>query len=231
MDTPHPLKLGGAYGSPYTLKMRAVLRYRRIPFTWVLRDSKWDDLPPVPVRLIPVIAFPDERRGLQRGSDRLEPAHHATRGDAPRTQPRAHRPGGGVPRLPHRGLRGRVGDQGDVPLPLVLRRGHRQGRLAVAARLEPADVRRAVAEGQAIHHQATDLATGAGGFHRAEPARHRAVVRTSARAAASAASATGRSCWATGPAAATSASSANCASSSAGTRCRRVSPRRRRPGS
>jgi glutathione S-transferase len=61
MDTAHPLKLGGAYGSPYTLKMRAVLRYRRIPFTWVPRDSKWDDLPPVPVRLIPVIAFPDEQ--------------------------------------------------------------------------------------------------------------------------------------------------------------------------
>jgi glutathione S-transferase len=55
----HPLKLGGGYGSPYSLKMRAVLRYRRIPFTWVPRDSQWDDLPPVPVRLIPVIAFPD----------------------------------------------------------------------------------------------------------------------------------------------------------------------------
>ena len=60
MGTAHPLKLAGAYGSPYTLKMRAVLRYRNIPFTWVLRDSKWDDLPPVPVRLIPAIAFPDE---------------------------------------------------------------------------------------------------------------------------------------------------------------------------
>jgi glutathione S-transferase len=59
MGTSHPLKLGGAYGSPYSLKMRAVLRYRRIPFTWVPRDSKWDDLPPVPVRLIPAIAFPD----------------------------------------------------------------------------------------------------------------------------------------------------------------------------
>jgi hypothetical protein len=37
-----------------------VLRYRRIPFTWVLRGSKDDHLPPVPVRLIPVIAFPDD---------------------------------------------------------------------------------------------------------------------------------------------------------------------------
>ena len=59
----HPLKLAGAYGSPYTLKMRAVLRYRQIPFTWVLRDSEWDDLPPVPVRLIPVIGFPDSDGG------------------------------------------------------------------------------------------------------------------------------------------------------------------------
>jgi glutathione S-transferase len=57
----HPLQLGGGYGSPYSLKMRAVLRYRQIPFTWVLRGSKDDHLPPVPVRLIPVIAFPDDR--------------------------------------------------------------------------------------------------------------------------------------------------------------------------
>ncbi|MXW60162.1 MAG: glutathione S-transferase [Acidimicrobiaceae bacterium] len=37
--------------------MRAVLRYRRIPFRWVLRGSRWDDLPEVPVQIIPVIAF------------------------------------------------------------------------------------------------------------------------------------------------------------------------------
>ena len=59
MTLEHPLKLGGGYGSPYSLKMRSVLRYRRIPFTWVPRNSQWDDLPPVPVQLIPVIAFPD----------------------------------------------------------------------------------------------------------------------------------------------------------------------------
>lgn len=53
----HPLRIRGALGSPYSLKMRAVLRYRRIPFTWVPQGSKWDDLPPFP--LIPVIAFPD----------------------------------------------------------------------------------------------------------------------------------------------------------------------------
>lgn len=57
--TDHPLVLAGAYGSPYTLKMRAVLRYRHIPFRWVLRDSKWDDLPKAPVPIIPVIVYPN----------------------------------------------------------------------------------------------------------------------------------------------------------------------------
>jgi len=56
----HPIVLAGQYWSPYTRKMRAVLRYRQIPFRWVLRDSKWDDLPPPPVPIIPVIAYPNE---------------------------------------------------------------------------------------------------------------------------------------------------------------------------
>ncbi len=55
----HRLVLAGGYESPYTRKMRAVLRYRHIPFRWVLRDSKWDDLAEVPVRIVPVIVFPD----------------------------------------------------------------------------------------------------------------------------------------------------------------------------
>ena len=58
MPTAHPLTIRGAHGSPYSLKMRAVLRYRRIPFRWVLRGSVHDDLPPVPVQIIPAIAFP-----------------------------------------------------------------------------------------------------------------------------------------------------------------------------
>ncbi len=61
--TRHPLVLAGQYGSPYTLKMRAVLRYRQIPFRWVLRDSKWDDLPPPPVPIIPVIVYQNDEGG------------------------------------------------------------------------------------------------------------------------------------------------------------------------
>ncbi len=53
------LKLAGNLGSPYSMKMRAVLRYRRIPFDWVPRGSKWDDLPDPPVALMPAISFPD----------------------------------------------------------------------------------------------------------------------------------------------------------------------------
>jgi len=60
MSSPAQLVLAGQYGSPYTLKMRAVLRYRRIPFQWMLRDSKWDDLPAPPVPIIPVIAYPNQ---------------------------------------------------------------------------------------------------------------------------------------------------------------------------
>ena len=55
------LKLAGNLGSPYSMKMRAVLRYRRIPFDWVPRGSKWDDLPDPPVALMPAISFPDAR--------------------------------------------------------------------------------------------------------------------------------------------------------------------------
>jgi len=60
-DAARTLKLVGGYGSPYSRKMRAVLRYRQIPFRWIPRGSSQDrDIPPVPVRLIPVLVFPGE---------------------------------------------------------------------------------------------------------------------------------------------------------------------------
>ena len=56
-----PLKLVGGFGSPYSRKMRAVMRFRRIPFIWIMRGSAEDvGIPPVPVALIPVIVFPGE---------------------------------------------------------------------------------------------------------------------------------------------------------------------------
>ena len=59
-----PLKLVGGFGSPYSRKMRAVMRFRRIPFIWIMRGSAEDvDIPSVPVALIPVIVFPDEGAG------------------------------------------------------------------------------------------------------------------------------------------------------------------------
>ncbi len=56
-----PIKLVGGFGSPYSRKMRAVLRYRRIVFRWIMRGSRDDvGIPPVPVALIPVLVFPGE---------------------------------------------------------------------------------------------------------------------------------------------------------------------------
>ena len=56
-----PLTLVGGYGSPYSRKMRAVLRYRRIPFRWIMRGSPEDKgIPAVPVSLIPVLVFTGE---------------------------------------------------------------------------------------------------------------------------------------------------------------------------
>ena len=57
-----PYRLYGANPSPYSQKMRAILRYRRLPFIWD-NDGKARDvaiaaqLPPV----IPVLKFPDGR--------------------------------------------------------------------------------------------------------------------------------------------------------------------------
>ncbi len=64
MEAPtSPLVIRGAHSSPYSRKMRSVLRYRQIPHDWVVRGSRWDDLPEPPVPVIPILAWPDAEGG------------------------------------------------------------------------------------------------------------------------------------------------------------------------
>jgi glutathione S-transferase len=54
-----PLRLLGAPGSPYTRKMLAVLRYRRIPYHFIVRGSREDrGLPQAKVSLLPTFFLP-----------------------------------------------------------------------------------------------------------------------------------------------------------------------------
>ena len=54
-----PLRIVGVPASPYSRKMRAVLRYKRIPYSWVLHGSPESrDLPQARVPLLPQLIFP-----------------------------------------------------------------------------------------------------------------------------------------------------------------------------
>ena len=66
---PEPLLLVGAIGSPYSRKMRSILRYRRIPFQWVGHGSPVHaELPPSPLPLMPVLYYPTDS-GYEATSD------------------------------------------------------------------------------------------------------------------------------------------------------------------
>ena len=65
MTSDNLLPIKGVPGSPYTRKMLAILRYRRIPYRFVQANSFTpDDLPSPKVGLIPIFYFPDEKGAL-----------------------------------------------------------------------------------------------------------------------------------------------------------------------
>jgi glutathione S-transferase len=54
-----PLLLAGVVGSPYSRKMRSLLRYRRVPFLFIGWSSpEQQKLPPPPLPVIPALYFP-----------------------------------------------------------------------------------------------------------------------------------------------------------------------------
>jgi glutathione S-transferase len=76
----------GGLGSPYSMKMRAVLRYRRLPYVWVqINDSHDAERANVKPAIVPVIQFPD---GSYRNDStpmiyELESRHPDNRGIVP----------------------------------------------------------------------------------------------------------------------------------------------------
>ncbi len=62
-----PYKILGAPGSPYSRKLRAAIRYRRLPYIWSNRNGSEDvNTPDVPVNLLPVLVLPGKNGDYQQ---------------------------------------------------------------------------------------------------------------------------------------------------------------------
>jgi glutathione S-transferase len=74
-----PIRIVGVPASPYSRKMRAVLRYRRIPHAWIMRGStEGRELPRPRVDLLPQLILPGSSEALTDSSPlirRLESMH------------------------------------------------------------------------------------------------------------------------------------------------------------
>ena len=65
-----PLRIVGVQGSPYSRKLRAVMRYRRIPYAWITQGSPESrSLPAPPVALLPQLFLPQADGGLEARID------------------------------------------------------------------------------------------------------------------------------------------------------------------
>jgi glutathione S-transferase len=61
LDMTGRYRLIGVIGSPYSVKMRAILRYRRIPFDWVQRTlAVMPEVAHIKPQLIPILQYPED---------------------------------------------------------------------------------------------------------------------------------------------------------------------------
>ena len=66
MTLPLPIRFKGAPGSPYTRKMLALLRYRHIPYAFLIGDqAQGQDLPQPKVNLLPTFYLPNDQNELE----------------------------------------------------------------------------------------------------------------------------------------------------------------------
>ena len=119
MATQTPFRIYGSEMSPYSVKVRSYFRYKGLPHQWLMRNAsnQADYQKHAKIPLIPLVVTPDDE-GIQDSTPIIE------RVEAVHPHPSIH-PGRTRRRVPlgaARGVRRRVGQQVDVPLPLGARR-------------------------------------------------------------------------------------------------------------